>query len=164
MKANETTEKVLTPEVNAEETKAKKTTSKAAKATKTKAADAKAETTTKAKAPAKSKKAVVKMSAADKIREMSLADIAKRVDDLKHELYTLRFQAAVGKLENTAQLRKVKKKLPLYTIQTEKQNAAAANKVMVWRLFKMENKLERSSRKTLSVLLYRTKTIKQLLL
>lgn len=126
MKANETTEKVLTPEVNAEETKAKKTTSKAAKATKTKAADAKAETTTKAKAPAKSKKAVVKMSAADKIREMSLADIAKRVDDLKHELYTLRFQAAVGKLENTAQLRKVKKEIArLYTIQTEKQNAAA---------------------------------------
>lgn len=126
MKANETTEKVLTPEVNAEDTKAKKTTSKAAKATKTKAADAKAETTTKAKAPAKSKKAVVKMSAADKIREMSLADIAKRVDDLKHELYTLRFQAAVGKLENTAQLRKVKKEIArLYTIQTEKQNAAA---------------------------------------
>jgi large subunit ribosomal protein L29 len=126
MKANETTEKVLTPEVNAEETKAKKTTSKAAKDTKTKAADAKAETTTKAKAPAKSKKAVVKMSAADKIREMSLADIAKRVDDLKHELYTLRFQAAVGKLENTAQLRKVKKEIArLYTIQTEKQNAAA---------------------------------------
>jgi large subunit ribosomal protein L29 len=126
MKANETTEKVLTPEVNAEETKAKKTTSKAAKATKTKAANAKAETTTKAKAPAKSKKAVVKMSAADKIREMSLADIAKRVDDLKHELYTLRFQAAVGKLENTAQLRKVKKEIArLYTIQTEKQNAAA---------------------------------------
>ena len=126
MKANETTEKVLTPEVNAEETKAKKTTSKAAKATKTKAADAKAETTTKAKAPAKSKKAVVKMSAADKIREMSLADIAKRVDDLKHELYTLSFQAAVGKLENTAQLRKVKKEIArLYTIQTEKQNAAA---------------------------------------
>lgn len=126
MKANETTEKVLTPEVNAEETKAKKTTSKAAKATKTKAADAKAETTTKAKAPAKSKKAVVKMSEADKIREMSLADIAKRVDDLKHELYTLRFQAAVGKLENTAQLRKVKKEIArLYTIQTEKQNAAA---------------------------------------
>jgi large subunit ribosomal protein L29 len=126
MKDNETTEKVLTPEVNAEETKAKKTTSKAAKATKTKAADAKAETTTKAKAPAKSKKAVVKMSAADKIREMSLADIAKRVDDLKHELYTLRFQAAVGKLENTAQLRKVKKEIArLYTIQTEKQNAAA---------------------------------------
>lgn len=110
MKANET-EKVLTKEAETSETK---TTKK--KTTKDKAE----------KAQAKSKKAVVKLSSADKIREMSVADIAKKVNDLKQELYTLRFQAAVGKLENTAQLRKVKKEIArLYTIRTEKEKAAA---------------------------------------
>jgi large subunit ribosomal protein L29 len=72
-----------------------------------------------------SKKDVVKVSPADKIREMDTADIAKKVNDLKQELYTLRFQAAVGKLENTAQIRKVKKEIArLYTIQTEKATAS----------------------------------------
>jgi large subunit ribosomal protein L29 len=74
---------------------------------------------------ATSKKDVVKVSPADKIREMDTADIAKKVNDLKQELYTLRFQAAVGKLENTAQIRKVKKEIArLYTIQTEKATAS----------------------------------------
>lgn len=109
MKANETTEKVLTPEAEVSETKTKK-----AKAT-------------KKKTDAKAKKTVAKLSAADKIREMTIADIAKKVNDLKQELYTLRFQAAVGKLENTAQLRKVKKEIArLYTIRTEKEKAAAS--------------------------------------
>jgi large subunit ribosomal protein L29 len=74
---------------------------------------------------ATSKKDVVKVSPADKIREMDTADIAKKVNDLKQELYTLRFQAAVGKLENTAQIHKVKKEIArLYTIQTEKVTAS----------------------------------------
>lgn len=135
MKANETTEKVVTTEtteVKATKATPAKATPAKAKATKVKAEkaqapDVKEVKTTKTKAPAKSKKVVVNLSATDKIREMNTADIAKRVNDLKHELYTLRFQAAVGKLENTAQLRKVKKEIArLYTIQTEKAKATVS--------------------------------------
>jgi len=44
---------------------------------------------------------------------------------LKQELFNLRFQAAVGKLENTAQLRKVKKDIArAYTILTERAKAS----------------------------------------
>ena len=49
---------------------------------------------------------------------------AKKIDDLKQEIFNLRFQAAVGKLENTAGLRKAKKDVArCYTILTERKNA-----------------------------------------
>jgi len=62
-----------------------------------------------------------RLSAADKIRKMESADIESKINDLKQELFNLRFQAAVGKLENTAQLNKVKKEIArMYTILTER--------------------------------------------
>jgi large subunit ribosomal protein L29 len=61
------------------------------------------------------------LNAADKIRKMESADIESKINDLKQELFNLRFQAAVGKLENTAQLNKVKKEIArMYTILTER--------------------------------------------
>ncbi|HOI46104.1 MAG TPA: 50S ribosomal protein L29 [Bacilli bacterium] len=52
---------------------------------------------------------------------MESADIESKINDLKQELFNLRFQAAVGKLENTAQLNKVKKEIArMYTILTER--------------------------------------------
>ena len=43
--------------------------------------------------------------------------------ELKQELFNLRFQAEVGKLENTAQLKKVKKEIArCYTVLTEREN------------------------------------------
>ena len=67
------------------------------------------------------KKVVAKKSAAEKIRELNNAEIETKIAELKQELFQLRLQAAVGKLENTAQLRKVKKEIArAYTILTER--------------------------------------------
>jgi len=46
---------------------------------------------------------------AAEIRKISTADLEKRIVELKAELFNLRFQLAVGQLENTAQIGKVKK-------------------------------------------------------
>jgi len=48
------------------------------------------------------------MKAAD-IRKYSTTDLEKRIADLKAELFNLRFQLAVGQLENTARIKQVKK-------------------------------------------------------
>jgi large subunit ribosomal protein L29 len=69
-------------------------------------------------------KKIVKQSAADKVRAMDVAAIEKEISELKKELFNLRFQAAVGKLENTAQLSKNKKQIArMKTILTERANA-----------------------------------------
>lgn len=66
----------------------------------------------------------VKKSEAQKIREMDVATIEKTIEELKQELFNLRFQAAVGKLENTAQINKNKKQIArMKTILTERANA-----------------------------------------
>ena len=71
----------------------------------------------------KATKKVVKLSAAEKIRELNNTEIEAKIAELKQELFQLRLQAAVGKLENTAQLRKVKKEIARsYTILTERAN------------------------------------------
>ena len=57
------------------------------------------------------KKIAEKKSLAGKIRELNDVEIQKKINDLKQELFNLRFQAEVGKLENTAQLKKVKKEI-----------------------------------------------------
>ncbi len=69
-------------------------------------------------------KTIKKVSASDKIRQMDVAAIEKNIDELKQELFNLRFQAAVGKLENTAQIKKNKKQIArMKTILTERANA-----------------------------------------
>ena len=71
-------------------------------------------------------KVVKKVSESEKIRQMDVATIEKTIEELKQELFNLRFQAAVGKLENTAQLRKVKKEIArCYTVLTERANAVS---------------------------------------
>jgi large subunit ribosomal protein L29 len=70
------------------------------------------------------KPVINKQSAADKVREMDVAAIEKEIAELKKELFNLRFQAAVGKLENTAQINKNKKQIArMKTILTERANA-----------------------------------------
>lgn len=66
----------------------------------------------------------VKKSESDKIREMDTATIEKNIEELRQELFNLRFQTAVGKLENTAQIKKDKKQIArMKTILTERANA-----------------------------------------
>ena len=48
------------------------------------------------------------MKAAE-IRKISTSDLEKRIVELKAELFNLRFQLAVGQLENTARISQVKK-------------------------------------------------------
>ncbi|MCR3905925.1 50S ribosomal protein L29 [Peloplasma aerotolerans] len=48
------------------------------------------------------------MKAAE-IRKINTNDLQKRIDELKAELFNLRFQLAVGQLENTARISQVKK-------------------------------------------------------
>ena len=46
---------------------------------------------------------------ASEIRKINNADLEKRIGELKTELFNLRFQAAVGQLENTARIKEVKR-------------------------------------------------------
>ena len=72
----------------------------------------------------KVEKVVKKVSESEKIRQMDVATIEKNIEELKQELFNLRFQAAVGKLENTAQIKKNKKQIArMKTILTERANA-----------------------------------------
>lgn len=48
------------------------------------------------------------MKAAE-IRKIKTADLNKKIAELKAELFNLRFQHAVGQLENTARLKTIKK-------------------------------------------------------
>ncbi|QVK21428.1 50S ribosomal protein L29 [Mycoplasmatota bacterium] len=59
---------------------------------------------------------------ANEIRKMNTTEIEKEIVNLKKELFDLRFQAAVGQLENTARLSKIKKDIArMYTIVTERE-------------------------------------------
>ena len=70
------------------------------------------------------KKIAEKKTPAGKLRELSVEEINNKVNELKQELFNLRFQAEVGKLENTAQLKKVKKEIArCYTVLTERAAA-----------------------------------------
>lgn len=74
------------------------------------------------------KKIAEKKTLAGQIRELTDEQINARVNELKQELFNLRFQAEVGKLEKTADLRKVKKEIArCYTVLTERANNAANN-------------------------------------
>ncbi len=46
---------------------------------------------------------------ANKLRELSKQEIARKVDDLKQELFNLRFQLATGQLDNPMRIRQVRK-------------------------------------------------------
>ena len=72
------------------------------------------------------KKIAEKKTLAGKIRELTDEQIYAKINELKQELFNLRFQAEVGKLENTAQLRKVKKEIArAYTVLTERASKEA---------------------------------------
>jgi len=46
---------------------------------------------------------------ASEIRKINNIDLEKRISELKSELFNLRFQLAVGQLENTARIKQVKR-------------------------------------------------------
>lgn len=59
---------------------------------------------------------------AKEIREMDTATILNEIDNLKKELFDLRFKQATGQLENTARISTVKKTIArMKTIITERE-------------------------------------------
>ena len=64
---------------------------------------------------------------AEDIREMSDAEIERRVRDLKEELFNLRFQNATGQLDDPLRMRRVKKDIArLKTVERERELAQEA--------------------------------------
>jgi large subunit ribosomal protein L29 len=57
----------------------------------------------------------------NEIRELTSRDLIAKEKELKAELFNLRFQSAVGKLENTARIKQVRKTIArIKTVQREK--------------------------------------------
>jgi large subunit ribosomal protein L29 len=48
---------------------------------------------------------------ASEIRELDVEELERRIADTRRELFNLRFQHATGQLENTGQLREVRKNI-----------------------------------------------------
>ncbi|KUO49140.1 MAG: 50S ribosomal protein L29 [Desulfitibacter sp. BRH_c19] len=46
---------------------------------------------------------------ANKLRDLSKQEVTRKVDDLKQELFNLRFQMATGQLDNPIRIREVRK-------------------------------------------------------
>jgi large subunit ribosomal protein L29 len=68
----------------------------------------------------------VKTVKAAKIREMSADEIAKKVADMREELFKLRFQLATGQLENPVRMRVLRRELArMLTVQVEQAAGAA---------------------------------------
>ena len=49
----------------------------------------------------------------DKIRELNDVELAKKLEDLKEELFHLRFQHAINQLENPMRLKAIRKELAI---------------------------------------------------
>jgi large subunit ribosomal protein L29 len=60
---------------------------------------------------------------AKNIREMDTENILKEIENLKKELFDLRFKQATGQLENTARISIVKKTIArMKTVLTERES------------------------------------------
>ena len=71
----------------------------------------------------------MKSSEIQKIRELSEAELEKKLQDLKEELFNLRFQHAINQLENPMRLKAVKEEIAIVkTIirENELKNGAEA--------------------------------------
>jgi len=45
----------------------------------------------------------------DKLRDLSTNELTRKVDDLKEELFNLRFQMATGQLDNPMRIKEIRK-------------------------------------------------------
>ena len=58
------------------------------------------------------------------IRDLSLEDMQRKRDDLREEIFNLRFQHGIGQLENTAKLKQTKRDIARFeTLIKEQQQA-----------------------------------------
>lgn len=62
------------------------------------------------------------MTSIKEIREINNADLLVEIDTLKEELFNLRFQQAIGQLENPSRLREIRKTIArIKTVITERE-------------------------------------------
>ena len=60
---------------------------------------------------------------ANEIRNLTTTEIEAKINELKDELFNLRFQLATGQLENTGRIRAVRKGIArMKTIISEREN------------------------------------------
>ena len=60
---------------------------------------------------------------ANEIRNLTTTEIEAKINELKDELFNLRFQLATGQLENTGRIREVRKGIArMKTIISEREN------------------------------------------
>jgi len=60
---------------------------------------------------------------ANEIRDLTTTEIEAKINELKDELFNLRFQLATGQLENTSRIREVRKTIArMKTIINEREN------------------------------------------
>jgi large subunit ribosomal protein L29 len=60
------------------------------------------------------------------VRELDVEELQRRVAETRRELFNLRFQHATGQLENTGQLKEVRKNIArLLTVLNQKQRENA---------------------------------------
>jgi large subunit ribosomal protein L29 len=65
---------------------------------------------------------MAKAATAAELRGLSRSELNTKVNELKEELFTLRFQAATGQLESHGRLRAVRKDIArIYTVLTERE-------------------------------------------
>ena len=69
----------------------------------------------------------MKASEMDKIREMNDVELAEKLDELKKDLFNLRFQHAINQLDNPMRLKAVRKEIAVdKTIIRERELKAQA--------------------------------------
>ncbi len=69
----------------------------------------------------------MKANELSKIRELTDVELTKKLDDLKEELFTLRFQHAINQLDNPMRLKAVRKEIAIVkTIIRERELKAQA--------------------------------------
>ena len=65
----------------------------------------------------------MKTNEINELRNLDITELNDKIANQKQELLNLRFQLALGQLDNTAQISKIKKSIAVMkTIITEKQN------------------------------------------
>ena len=74
---------------------------------------------------------------ASELRELTLEELQKKADDLKAELFNLRFQLATGQLDNYRRIRMVRKDLArVKTVLWEREAQIETNLKQIGRRWK----------------------------
>ena len=69
---------------------------------------------------------MARTTTSDKLAEMTLADLVEELQATKHEALNLRFRNATGQLDNTAEIKKVRRQIARINTLIRQREIAAA--------------------------------------